>query len=194
MLTKSGALGCCLGHSEMLTNTLQACSTRQRYDNTHTTHTLSREQHPHHTHTIEGATPTPHTHYRGRDTHTTLTPPHSHYRGRPEMLYVLQTLVSPWNGTCRVWRAQHSWSPSHQAPPQAYIGTPYLSHDNHMIHTIQYYQRTTKSTFLFQNQTLAISQHKLWPLKHSYENRPDLDKAPTYSPRFFQKMDYLGTK
>ncbi len=84
MLTKSGALGCCLGDSEMLTNTLQACSTRQQYDNTHTTHTLSRAQHPHHTHTIEGATPTPHTHYRGCDTHTTHTlsreqhPHHTH--------------------------------------------------------------------------------------------------------------------
>ena len=34
------------------------------------------------------------------------------------------------------------------------------------------------------------SQYKLWPLKHSYKNRPDLEKAPTYSPRFFRQINY----
>ncbi len=48
-------------------------------------------------------------------------------------------------------------------------------------------RRATKCSF-----EIGHSQHKLWPLKVSYENRPDLEKTPTSA--FCQKKDNLGQK
>ncbi len=42
---------------------------------------------------------------------------------------------------------------------------------------------------------IGRSQHKLWPLKLNYENRPDLEKKhPLIAHAFCQKMDSLGPK
>ncbi len=39
---------------------------------------------------------------------------------------------------------------------------------------------------------IGRSQHKLWPLKVSYENRPDLEKTPINSPRFLSENGQFG--
>ncbi len=39
---------------------------------------------------------------------------------------------------------------------------------------------------------IGRSQNKLWPLKVSYENRPDLEKTPINSPRFLSEIGQFG--